>query len=365
MNTTTKECLILSITPHFSKIKFKNALAANLNISDIIVNPENFKQILKLREETIKFLKDKSYTKQLEKINNWLKNSNHNIISYFNTNYPDNLKQIVDPPIILYCVGDTELLASNQLAIVGSRSYSTYGRNATDKIISELTLANLTVTSGLAFGIDTLAHEFALDNNIKTIAVVGTGINIVYPSSNKNLYEKIAKYGLIISEFQLGTKPLRHNFPLRNRLISGLSKGVLVIEAASKSGSLITAKLALDQNKEVFAIPGSIFNTTSQGCNDLINQGAKLVKNADDILEELYIDSPTKSSTSLKPLPTLENLNLEPQQQLIYENIDESLTTIDKIINSTALDYAKVTEILFDLEIQGLIQAIPGGYTKN
>ena len=176
------------------------------------------------------------------------------------------------------------------------------------------------------------------------------------------MHDKIAKYGLIISEFQLGTKPLRHNFPLRNRLISGLSKGVLVIEAASKSGSLITAKLALDHNKEVFAIPGSIFNTTSQGCNDLISQGAKLVRSADDILEELLIDN-ISQPTITTPVAT-KNLNLEPEQLITYESISDSFTTIDKIMNTTALDYSKITEILFELEMQNLVQSIPGGYTK-
>jgi DNA processing protein len=257
-------------------------------------------------------------------------------------------------------VGDKNLLVSDQLAVVGSRKYSTYGRNATDKIITELSESNLTITSGLAFGIDTLAHEVALKNNLKTIAVIGTGINIVYPASNRSLYEKIARNGLIISEFALGTKPLRHNFPLRNRLISGLSKGVLVIEAASKSGSLITAKLALDQNKEVFAIPGSIFNSTSQGCNDLIIQGAKLVRNANDIVDELFIDSSSKSYTAITT--STDDLNLEPEQLLVYESISDSLTTIDNIINTTALNYSRIAEILFDLEMLKIVQSVPGGY---
>ena len=362
MNTKTKEALILSLTPHFSKIKFKNALEAGLDIHEIITQPNNFKKTLSLRDETIKFLEEKKYIESIEKVGKWLGSLNNNIISYFDDNYPDSLKEIVDSPILLYCVGDTNLLATNQLAVVGSRNYSTYGRNATDKIITELAESSLTITSGLAFGIDTLAHEFSLKNNLKTIAVIGTGINIVYPASNRALYEKIARNGLIISEFALGTKPLRHNFPLRNRLISGLSKGVLVIKAASKSGSLITAKLALDQNKEVFAIPGSIFNATSQGCNDLINQGAKLVRNADDIMEELLIDPISQSHMAI--IASIENLNLEPEQLLVYESISDNLTTIDKIMNTTALDYSKITEILFDLEMQNLISSIPGGYTK-
>ncbi|MFT4694019.1 MAG: DNA processing protein [Francisella sp.] len=362
MNTKTKEALILSLAPHFSKIKFKNALEASLDIGEIIAKPSSFKKSLSLREETIRYLEEKNYNEPLEKISKWIKSPNHSIVCYFDDNYPYSLKQISDPPILLYCVGDTNLLASNQLAIVGSRNYSTYGRNVTDKIITELADSNLTITSGLAFGIDTLAHEFSLKNNLKTIAVIGTGINIVYPASNRALYEKIAKNGLIVSEFPIGTKPLRHNFPLRNRLISGLSKGVLVIEAASKSGSLITAKLALDQNKEVFAIPGSIFNSTSQGCNDLINQGAKLVRSADDIMEELLIDSSSQSHTTA--ITPIKDLNLEPKQLLVYESISDSLTTIDKIVNITALNYSKITEILFDLEMQNLIQSIAGGYTK-
>lgn len=263
--------------------------------------------------------------------------------------------------MLLYCVGDTSLLKTTQLAIVGSRNYSTYGRNVTDKIISNLTKTNITITSGLAFGIDTLAHHQALKSNLKTVAIIGTGIDIIYPSNNRELYTKIAHNGLIVSEFQLGVGPLRHNFPLRNRIISGLSEGVLVIEAAAKSGSLITATLALEENKEVFAVPGSIFNPTSDGCNNLIAEGAKLVTSAQDIISELRI---TEHSPQNIINSSSEILNLSETEKLVFDSIGNQLTTTDNIINSTKLSYMEVTQMLFELEMQNLIQSIPRGYIK-
>lgn len=185
--------------------------------------------------------------------------------------------------------------------------------------------------------------------------------NKFYPSNNRKLHSQIATNGLIISEFQLRVGPLRHNFPLRNRIISGLSKGVLVVEAAAKSGSLITANLALEQNKDVFAVPGSIFNITSEGCNTLISQGAKVVTSAKDIVSELCANELPHQKDIFSNIQTN---NLSEQEKLVFDSIDSKLTTIDNIINSTKLNYSEITQILFELEMQNLIQSAPGGYTK-
>ncbi|MCL4117900.1 UNVERIFIED_CONTAM: hypothetical protein GTU68_062924 [Idotea baltica] len=361
MHNSSKIALILSCTPYFGPRKFILALENSINFNELIENPKSFRKQLALRDISIDYLTEKKYLTYLDKANKWLEDSKHNIISYFDDNYPSDLKELSDPPILLYCVGDISLLENMQLAIVGSRNYSTYGKNVTDKIISNLAESKITITSGLAFGIDTLAHQQALNNNLKTIAVIGTGADIIYPSNNRKLHSQIATNGLIISEFQLGVGPLRHNFPLRNRIISGLSKGVLVVEAAAKSGSLITANLALEQNKDVFAVPGSIFNITSEGCNTLISQGAKVVTGAKDIISELCANELTIQEDIF--INTQAN-NLSEQEKLVFDCIDSKLTTIDNIINTTKLNYSEITQILFELEMQNLIQSAPGGYIK-
>ena len=357
--TKDTACLILSITPHFSYKRFLHCISLGIDLVELVKNPSSHIDTLKLKLQSIEFLQNKNYSKYLEQTSLWLdRGDKFNIISYFDEKYPANLKEIATPPIALYCLGDVELLNSTQLAIVGSRKNTSYGESATRKIVADLVSNNITITSGLAYGIDTLSHKYTLDNNGKTIAVIGTGIDVVYPATNKSLAHKVAESGLIISEFSFGTKPQKHNFPQRNRVISALAKGTLVIEAASKSGSLITAKYALEQNKEIFAIPGSIFSGASEGCNELIQQGAKLVCNVDDILTELNISKQTTIITKNKS-------SLSNEQQAIYDLLNhESITTIDQIINTTALEYTKVNEILFELEMEDLIKSKIGGYIK-
>ncbi|QIV96404.1 DNA processing protein [Allofrancisella inopinata] len=360
MKTTTKNCLILAISPYFSNSRFNAAISSNIDLDDLVNSPSHYQKQLSLRKETLDYLVEKKYLPYLDKVNKWLSKSSNSLITYFDKKYPCELKQISNLPIILYCLGNVDLLDTYQLAIVGARNHTSYGKNVTQKIISELAYHNITITSGLAYGIDTLAHQYALENNLKTIAVIGTGIDVIYPKSNTTLYQNIlSNQGLIISEFNLGVEPLRHNFPQRNRIISALSKGVLVVEAAQKSGSLITAELALEQNKEVFAIPGSIFNTSSSGCNELIKQGAKLVSNASDILEELNINN------SPRIINTLDTIEINDEQKAVLNSINNSLTTIDQIINNTCLPYHKISELLFELEMKSLVETVPGGYTRR
>ncbi|APC92161.1 MULTISPECIES: DNA-processing protein DprA [Francisella] len=365
IDNTTKSLIALSITPYFGNIRFLKARENNFDFNEVVSSPSKYIKSLSLRQESLDFLNEKKYLTYLDKVSKWLdKNNKNHIISYLDIRYPLNLKQIVNSPLILYCSGNIDLLNSQQLAIVGARNHSSYGKNVTARLCTELKGSQISITSGLAYGIDTLAHKYAIDNNLNTIAVVGTGIDVIYPSANRELYNKIINSnGLVISEFPLGTGALRYNFPQRNRIISGLSKGVVVVEAASKSGSLITAELALEQNKEVFAIPGSIFSTTSQGCNELIKQGAKLVCNINDILEEINITS-SAAQTPISNTQDNKTFNLSESEKIILNTINKELTTIDKIIMQSKLPYNQITSILFELELKSLIETIPGGYIK-
>ncbi len=365
MQDLTKNIVILSHTPYFGLSRFLKAISEKLCFNEIIEFPAKYSKILLLRQETIDFLNTKKYNSYLEKVNRWLAQPKNQILTFLDKNYPKNLKQISNPPIILYCSGRIELLKKPQLAIVGARNNSTYGKNATNKICTDLQNSQLSIISGLAYGIDTLAHKFAIESNLNTIAIVGTGVDIIYPSSNRELYEKLLNTNnLIISELDLGTAPLRHNFPQRNRIISGLAKGVIIIEAAKKSGSLITAQLALEQNKEVFAIPGSIFSKTSEGCNELIKQGAKLVCDINDILEEINITS-TITQQSNKLLENNNYKSLNTSEKAILNNIDIELTTLDKIITRSKLPYSQIVAILFELELKSLIESVAGGYINT
>ncbi|MFQ5752996.1 MAG: DNA-processing protein DprA, partial [bacterium] len=208
-------------------------------------------------------------------------------ITFWDAEYPRLLKQIYDPPAFLFIKGTLEPTDKDAIGIVGTRRPTAYGKIVTERLTSELAQKGLTIVSGLAYGIDTLAHKQALQSGSRTLAILGSGVDVIYPYENKKLSEKIISNGAIISEFPMGTEPDRNNFPRRNRIICGLSLGVVVIEAGTKSGALITAALALDQNREVFAVPGNIDNPKSIGTNELIKQGAKVVTSAEDIFAEL------------------------------------------------------------------------------
>ncbi|NQT23051.1 MAG: DNA-protecting protein DprA [Candidatus Omnitrophica bacterium] len=209
------------------------------------------------------------------------------VITIDDKEYPSNLKHIYNPPKVLYVKGKIVPKDHYSIAVVGARKSSTYGRETAARLARELAEKSITVVSGMARGIDTYAHRGALESGGRTIAVLGCGINIIYPPENKSLMEEISKSGAVISEFPINTPPLRRNFPMRNRIISGLSFGVVVVEAAEKSGSLITASLALEQGREVFSVPGRVDTRLSRGTLALIKEGAKLVENVDDILEEV------------------------------------------------------------------------------
>ncbi|HBA71631.1 MAG: DNA protecting protein DprA [Geobacteraceae bacterium GWC2_55_20] len=287
-----------------------------------------------------------------------LETSGARLVMFTSGDYPKVLFQIPDPPPFLYVKG-TLPAGDVAVAVVGSRRATSYGLMTTTKLSGELAARGVCVVSGLARGVDTAAHKGALHAGGKTIGVLGCGIDRIYPPENRALFEEMTRKGCLISEYPLGTLPLAENFPRRNRIISGLSCGVLVIEAAENSGSLITAQYALEQGRDVFAVPGNISFASSRGCNRLIKQGAKLVDCVEDIIEEL----PWRERLSIdEPLfqPPPRSFALLPKEAAIYELLVRSPLHIDEIISQTELTAGEVSSMLLHLELKGAVTALPG-----
>ena len=283
----------------------------------------------------------------------------HHLLTFLSTNYPNNLKQIADPPLMMFAKGNIQALHSPQIAIVGSRNASQKGLDNAYQFSHALAASGYTIISGLAKGIDGQAHIAALDANQSTIAVMGTGIDVIYPHQHRYLAQSICQQGLLLSEFPIGSQPKPYHFPRRNRLISGLSLGVLVIEASIRSGSLITAQCALEQNREVFALPQSIHNPLAKGCHALIKQGAKLVETIEDIIEEfpnIDLNPPSLQPNSAK--------TLETQSQNLVKFVGHTCTSVEDIVFLSKLPPQLVICQLVDLELQGLIKSMPGGYMR-
>jgi len=292
---------------------------------------------------------------------NWLSSqTDHHILTLTDPRYPKLLKQINDPPPVLYIIGNPQVLPLPQLGIVGSRNPTISGTETAHAFASELSTAGLCITSGLAIGIDAAAHAGALQASAPTVAVTGCGADRTYPARHRGLAEAIREKGAVISEYPLGMEPLAANFPRRNRIISGLSCGVLVIEAAMRSGSLITARLAGEQGRDVFAIPGSIKNPLARGCHKLLREGACLVENTADIIAEL---APILgfSANHLENMPDLTKSAENLAEQGLLGFIDFQPVDIDTLILRSGLTPERVSAILLALEIQGCIAALPGG----
>lgn len=309
---------------------------------------------------------------QLDTALSWLaaEPDQHHLLTLADPRYPTAMLDIEDPPLVLYVLGPLAQLGGNwgtgasSIAIVGSRNPTAQGAANARNFASAMAQAGLTVVSGLALGVDGAAHEGALEGaaagQLATIAIVGTGLDRVYPKSHLKLAHRIAQQGLLISEYPLGTPPLAANFPQRNRIISGLTRATLVVEAALQSGSLITARLAVEQGKDVFAIPGSIHATQARGCHALIKQGAKLVESAQDILEECNfppLTTPSKSPDSDEH-PDAPDAN--PDELALLEALGYDPMGLDALQNRTGLDTAKLQVLLMGLELQGVVARMPG-----
>ena len=272
--------------------------------------------------------------------------------------YPELLREIPDPPPYLYVCG--ELTGSSRnIAVVGSRNATQYGVEATRDLCQALVFHNMTIVSGMARGIDTAAHSGALMGKGKTVAVLGSGFNHIYPAQNKELFHRIAENGAVISEFCLSAEPDAHHFPQRNRIISGMSLGTVVVEATKNSGSLITARMAAEQNREVFAIPGSIQSHKSTGTHTLIKQGAKLVENAMDVLEEFpYLGT----NNQPHPLPEKQTPKLSTEEQSVVNTLEAYPMHIDDIIRKTDMAPGALSGVLLQLELLGVVRQTPGKY---
>ena len=299
----------------------------------------------------------------------WLQVPGNHLLTLADAAYPRALLEIADPPPLLYLKGRIELLTRPALAVVGSRNASAQGVANAEHFSQALSEAGLTIVSGLALGIDAAAHRGGLRGVGSTIAVIGTGIDLVYPYSNRALAGLIAEQGCIVSEYALATSALPANFPRRNRLISGLARAVLVVEAAARSGSLITARMACEQGRDVFAIPGSIHSALAKGCHALIKQGAKLVESADDVLVEMppfwFAASPAGSAdvapADMAPADAAPSAPLDAQLQALLMALGHDSVDLDRLAQRVGQDAAGVIVRLLTLELDGLVERLPGG----
>jgi len=308
--------------------------------------------------------------KEIERDLAWLDYRDHGILFYDDATYPQPLREIANPPFALFYIGDIDYLHQTQLAMVGSRTPTAAGKQIAEDFAHHLSNAGLTITSGLAHGIDAACHRGALKGIAGSIAVVANGLHTIYPKTNTRLAEAISQNGCLISESPVGAAPHKGSFPQRNRIISGLSIGTLVTEAAINSGSLITTRHAMEQGREVFAIPGSIHNPLSKGCHSLIKSGAKLVENASDILEELLplVNSRPIRHTSAaesSQAPTEKQVDgLDPSYQTLVKHIEYEPVGIDELVERSNLNASEIASMLLILELQGQVISQNGLYSR-
>ena len=372
MRMTEQEALIaLNLIPDIGSARLKNLLEAFGSAPKIFLNSEKtLKSVDKIGDKIARAITSFSF-ENLKKELVAAKKLKVRIITLKDDEYPENLNAIYDPPLCLYVKG--ALLASDKLAlaVVGSRRASFYGLSCAQKFSYALANFGITIVSGLARGVDTQAHKGALKAKGRTVAVLGSGLNCVYPPENRKLADEIAASGAVVSEFPLNTEPLARNFPRRNRVISGLSLGTIVVEAAKNSGALITADFALEQGRDVFAIPGKVDSATSVGTNQLIKQGAKLVDSVEDILEELKtklkeciaIDEKNKA---IEPKAVSEKkgttapFEFSEEEKIIYNYLSDTPRHVDEIIEGTRLSSNRIMSILLKLEMGKIITQLPG-----
>jgi len=300
--------------------------------------------------ETALALKSGAPSVAIDSALHWASQHGHHVITLADSEYPRLLLEIADPPALLYAHGDPALLETPALAVVGSRNGTAQGLRNAETFAKAFSASGVTIVSGLAMGIDAAAHRGGLAGRGSTIAVLGTGIDVMYPRSNASLFDEIAARGLLLTEYPVGTPPAGHNFPRRNRLISALARGCLVVEAALGSGSLITARMAIEQGRDVFAIPGSIHSPLSKGCHSLIKQGAKLVESAEDVLVELGHVIPTSAARTQSSVTDglLTHMGFDP--------ID-----VDSLCARAGLPAQAISAELLRLELDGLVSPMPGG----
>ena len=286
------------------------------------------------------------------------------VLTFADPHYPSLLRELPDPPPVLYVLGRQELLGPQSVAIVGSRAATAYGRRIAFALAQDLANCSFTVVSGLALGIDAESHAGALAGRGGTVAVLGCGLDVVYPRQNAGLYKKIAEHGALVSEYPLGTPPEGFRFPARNRIIAGLSRGVVVVEAAKRSGSLITAQIALDCGREVFAVPGQVDSCKSEGAHWLLKQGAKLVQSLQDIVEELGVPVPAGEGDKSRDAAK-KHSGLEPDAVALLDRLDSYPTPREILLETAGMVPGRLSELLLVLELEGLIEMLPGDKVRK
>ncbi len=366
MNVEIEAWLVVSQAPGIGVIKFHNILSQIGRPEYIIKAQENELKKAGLDEKTIHFLKNPPPNKISPNLK-WMEKPHHTIRTFHCQQYPEGIRELKDAPPLLYIKGNEELLKEPQIAVVGSRQPTSGGQANAKEFAQNLAKAGLLINSGMALGIDTIAHETALASGSTTVAVIATGPDKIYPAKNKHLAERIAEQGVLVSEFPVGTTPVRANFPRRNRLISGLSLGVVVIEASMKSGALITARLAAEQGKDVFAVPGSIHNPKAQGCHHLIQQGAKLVQKTNEILLELQLQLEQHVQTKEQSVISKDDYDkskLSDTNKDILEAMGYDPVDVDTLATRCRLSVQTVSVALLTLELENYVGEDNGIYTR-
>ena len=353
--------IALSQVKGLGGVSFKKLAAHFVDPTRVFsASAEELQQVPGLDKSVIEGLVNFSGWEQIETEIRRIRQAEVTIVPFTDVRYPARLRMIADPPPFLYVKGEIRAEDDKAVAVVGSRSASDYGRKVTRDLSRGLAALGFTVVSGLARGIDGTAHETALGCGSRTIAVLGSGVDRAYPPEHAALYRRISQNGAVVSELPVGTRPMAFNFPPRNRLISGLSLGVVVVEATEKSGSLITAALAVEQGREVFAVPGEVGSSRSRGAHRLIRQGAKLVETVEDIVEEIAPQLLTRAGEQAKDGRRGLPQNASEEVKKIFHLLQERSLQIDEVIESSGFSPAKVSEVLLDLELQGYLRQLPG-----
>ncbi|MGZ3495640.1 MAG: DNA-processing protein DprA [Thermodesulfobacteriota bacterium] len=350
--------LALSLTPGLGSVLIKRLLDRFRTPEAVFrASVRELSGIEGLGEKVVGEIRNGPQEKIVERELSLLQRVEGKVVTLKDDDYPKRLKDIYDPPALLYVRGELRREDELAVAIVGSRKTAPYGRWMTEKIGEDLARHGVTVVSGMARGIDSLAHKGAIQGGGRTIAVLGCGVDVVYPSENRSLFQQIVEHGAVLSEFPMGSPPEGGHFPKRNRIISGLSIGVIIVQASAESGSLITAGYALEQGREVFAVPGNVGAEGSRGTNQLIKDGAKLVESSDDILEEILPQWRREEGGTQKAETPVD---LKGEEGILYNLLGETPLHIDAIIRESQLDPGKVSSLLLDLELKGLISQWPG-----
>ncbi|MEW6665482.1 MAG: DNA-processing protein DprA [Thermodesulfobacteriota bacterium] len=358
-NPNWLEWLTLRFIPGLGNVACKNLIGRFGSPGAVFrASPKELLEVEGIREDTAERIAGRQCSADPAGIMEAVTAEGARIVPYTDPNYPPALREIHDPPVLLYLKGRDIPSRVIFVGVVGSRNPTPYGLRTAERIGQGLARRGLGVASGLARGIDSAAHWGCLEGRGFALAVLGTGIDILYPESNQKLYLRVLERGAVVTEFPPGTPPEPWNFPARNRIISGLSRAVVVVEATLKSGSLITASLALEQGRDVFAVPGSVHSFKSQGCHSLIKQGARLIENADDILEELGLNDGYHAKTDTfreTPLPPMEK-----KEQAVFGLLGDYPVHIDEIAREGKLEPGEVSSILTKMELKGLIRQLPG-----